>query len=69
MKTMVMLLGPVLEQIIKELLKPENIQTYGDKLFDVFEDMVADSKNTIDDRLALPVLEALRKGLNIPDND
>ena len=69
MKTMLMLLGPILDQIIRELLKPENIVTYGDKLFDIFEDMVKDSKNTLDDRLVLPVLESLRKGLNIPDND
>jgi hypothetical protein len=62
-------LGPILEKIIEELLKPENIQTYGDKLFDVFEDVVTDSKNTIDDHLVLPMLKMLRAGMNIPDND
>jgi hypothetical protein len=62
-------LGPILEKIIEELLKPENIQTYGDKLFDVFEDVVTDSKNTIDDKIVLPILKMLRAGMNIPDND
>lgn len=60
---------PILMGVIEELLKPENIQGYGDKLFDFVEDAVATSKTTIDDVAVLPVIKALRVGLNIPDND
>ena len=60
---------PIIMGIIEDLLKPENIKTYGDKLFDMIEDAVASSENTIDDATVLPLIRALRIGLNIPDND
>jgi phage-related holin len=60
---------PVIMKIIEELLSAENIKTYGDKLFDIIETMVASSENTIDDIAVLPVIKALRDGLNIHDND
>ena len=60
---------PIIMGIVEDLLKPENIKIYGDKLFDMIEDMVAASENTIDDVAVLPLIKALRIGLNIPDND
>lgn len=60
---------PILTEIIGNLLTPENIRTYGDRLFDLIEDAVASSKTTIDDVTVLPVIKALRAGLGIPDND
>jgi len=58
---------PIIQKVIEELMSPENIQKYGDRLFDFVEDAVRDSKTTIDDTLVLPLLETLRKSLNIPD--
>ena len=60
---------PVIIKVIEELLNPENIQKYGDKLFDFVEDAVKSSSTTIDDKTVLPVIRALRIGMNIPDND
>jgi hypothetical protein len=60
---------PIIMQIIKQLLSPENIMAYGDKLFDFIEDAVEASNTTIDDQTVLPVIKALRSALNIPDND
>jgi len=60
---------PVVMQIIEQLLSEDNIRKYGDQLFDFIEDAVTSSKTTIDDATVLPVIEALRKGLGIPDND
>ena len=60
---------PVVMQIIEQLLSEDNIRKYGDRLFDFVEDAVTSSKTTIDDVTVLPVIEALRKGLGIPDND
>lgn len=60
---------PIIMNIIKDLLNPENIKLYGDKLFDFVEDAVASSETTIDDATVLPIVKALRSGLNIPDND
>lgn len=60
---------PILMNVVKELLSPENIQKYGDKLFDFIEDAVKASETTLDDRTVLPIVTAIRVGLNIPDND
>jgi len=60
---------PILMKIIEELLSSENIKMYGDKLFDFIEDSVKSSATTIDDATVLPIIQALREGLNIPDND
>jgi len=60
---------PIIMGVIQELLSPENIKTYGDKLFDMIENAVTSSENNIDDVAVLPVIKTLRAGLNIPDND
>ena len=60
---------PIVMGIVSELLNPENIKKYGDQLFDFIEDAVTNSVTTIDDVSVLPVVAALRTGLNIPDND
>ena len=59
---------PIIMSVVKELLSPENIQKYGDKLFDFVEDAVENSKTTIDDITVLPIIKALRISLNIPDD-
>ena len=69
MEFLLKLVLPVIMSIIGKLLSPENIQLYGDKLFDLIEEFVKDSETTIDDVTILPVIKALRIGLNIPDND
>lgn len=55
--------------IVKQLVTEENMKFFGDKLFDFIEDAVMSSKTTIDDVSVLPVINALRSCLNIPDND
>ena len=60
---------PIIMGVVQELLSQENIQKYGDKLFDFIEDAVKNSATTIDDVTVLPLVAALRVGLNIPDND
>jgi len=60
---------PIIMNVVEGLLNPENIQKYGDKLFDFIEDAVAASETTFDDKTVLPIIKALRVGLNIPDND
>ena len=60
---------PILMGIVEEALKPEHVKEYGDTLFDLVENLVIDSKTQIDDKTVLPVIKALRAGLNIPDND
>jgi len=60
---------PIIVEVIEKLLDEDNIKKYGDKLFDFVEDAVADSTTTFDDATVLPIIKALRVGLNIPDND
>ena len=68
METLLKMVLPILMNVVEQLLKPENIQRYGDKLFDFIEDAVAYSETNIDDITVLPIIKALRAGLNIPDN-
>jgi hypothetical protein len=60
---------PIIMQIVEKLLSPENIIKYGDRLFDFIEDAVQSSETTIDDKTVLPIIQALRNALSIPDND
>ena len=60
-------INAVVTEIVEEVLKTEHIQKFGDKLFDLIEDVVGDSETKIDDTLVLPVIKAARKALDIPD--
>jgi hypothetical protein len=60
---------PIVIKILTDLMSPENLQKYGDKLFDYLEDLIKDTETDIDDKLALPVIQAIREAFNIPDND
>jgi len=62
------MVSPILSGIVADLLKPENLKLYGDKLFDFIEDSVKSSETTIDDATVLPIIQALRVGLQIPNN-
>lgn len=61
------IVGQVVEKVVESVLSEENVQKYGDRLFDLIEDVVADSRTPIDDVLVLPVVKAARMALNIPD--
>lgn len=41
----------------------------GDMLLDTIENFVARTDNTLDDKLLLPAIKALRIAFDIPDND
>ena len=58
---------PFVTGLIEELLSEDNVQVTGDKLFDLFEELVAKSETTIDDAIVLPIIAQMRKALNIPD--
>lgn len=64
---MIKVLLPVLIKVVEEMMTSDAIKTYGDKLFDIVEDYVADSESQIDDVLVLPAIQKLREHLNIPD--
>ena len=58
---------PFATGLIGELLSKDNVQVTGDKLFDLFEELVARSETTIDDAIVLPIIAQMRKALDIPD--
>jgi len=68
-KFLIGIMAPVIRGVIAELLTEENIDAYGDKLFDFIEDAVKASETTIDDVMVLPVVKQFREVLGIPDND
>ncbi len=67
-KLIEVMLIPALMTILKEVFTRENYQYYGDKLFDLIEEFVKDTKTTIDDKVVLPVVAELREFMNIPDD-
>jgi len=67
-KTLLEKAAPAFVNLITEtLLNEEMVKKYGDKFFDLLEDMVEDSNNKIDDAIVLPLIRAMRSALSIPD--
>ena len=61
----------LLEQVVKSMAKKlsqEDVKRVLDSAFDKVEDAVRDSK-TGWDKLVLPIVQALRRTLEVPDND
>lgn len=54
---------------VLSMLTKEQLRKFADMALDFVEDAVADSSNTIDDAIALPIIKRLRDTFNIPDND
>lgn len=55
--------------VIATMMTEENMKLLADKMLDTAEDFVAQTDNTIDDALVLPVIQKIRSVFNIPDND
>jgi len=51
------------------LLPNETVKSFLDAGFDAIENIVADSSNTIDDAVILPIINKLRTAFDVPDND
>lgn len=62
------MLIPALMMILEQIFTKENYQHYGDRLFDLIEEFVKDTKTAIDDKVVLPVVKDLREFMNIPDD-
>ena len=54
-------------KFVADMLTKENVQKYGDKIFDLIEEYVEDSETTVDDVIVLPIVKKFRGFLNIPD--
>jgi len=57
---------PIFVKAAKELLSEKNFQKYGDRVFDLLEDVIKDSDTKIDDKL-MPLIQHARKILGVPD--
>jgi hypothetical protein len=57
---------PILARIIAIALTGTGTAGYATRLFDLLEDIVADTETPIDDRAVLPVIRALRTALAVP---
>ena len=69
MSNLLMQLIKALGAAMGQMLTPEVVKSILDKAFDTIEEMVKDSKTQWDDVLVLPMMKALRKVLDVPDND
>ncbi len=58
-----------LVKLIIGMLNAKLLRQFVDTLLDFIEDFVAGTKSDIDDAIILPVCNALREILNIPDDD
>ena len=55
--------------LIVERLTGDMIKRWADMSLDMIEDAIAKSETKLDDKLALPVINAIREGFGIEDND
>ena len=51
------------------ILTPEQVKSILDRAFDAIEEKVKDTATQWDDAIVLPMINALRKALDVPDND
>jgi len=66
MKEMILKMAlPILMNIITEMMTTDNLKKYGEKLYNLLEEIVADSETTIDDVIVLPMVKAARLALGI----
>ena len=56
-------------ELVRNFFTPEKIKDVLDALFDKVEELVEKSETKADDKMVLPIIDALRKSLNVPDND
>lgn len=56
-------------QVLLGMLTPDVIKRVADSLLDIVEDAIANSDTDIDDKIALPLIQAIRAAFDIPDND
>ena len=59
----------ILFKVLSQLLNEIDFKGLMDEVFDFIEDYVQQTSNKIDDNLVLPVIQAFRKQMDIPDND
>jgi len=56
-------------QALLAVCNEEMVKGFMDKGLDFLEDKIAESSTTWDDTLVLPIINQIRKVLDIPDND
>lgn len=59
----------VLLPSLMSLIPDDIMKVAVDKMLDSLEDAIAKSPTPIDDALVIPLINALRAKLNVPDND
>lgn len=55
--------------MLVERLDPALLRKWADFGLDLLEDQIAKSASTLDDKLALPIINAFREAFAIEDND
>lgn len=59
----------MLLQAFLKMLNPELIKKFFDAVLDYAEDYVLGTASDVDDKIVLPICNAIREALSIPDND
>ena len=68
MKIVMTILAQILPMLLGALSK-EDGKVFLDKLFDLIEDYVEKTPNSIDNMIVLPLMSKLRDIVDVPDND
>jgi hypothetical protein len=62
----------IISQLVSALLAmltPELMKKFVDRLLDFIENFVLGTASDLDDKIVLPICEAIRKTFDVPDND
>jgi len=62
------LLGMLIAAVM-EILTPDLLKEFVDRVLDWVEDRVAGSASTVDDRVLLPICDLIRRTFDVPDDD
>jgi len=68
-KNMLMTMLTTIVTMLVERLEPEALRKWADFGLDMLEDYIKQSETTLDDKIAIPIIKAIRQGFSIPDND
>ena len=55
--------------LLLDMLTPDLLVKFADKVLDFAEDYVIGTKSNVDDKIVLPICSLIRETFNIPDND
>jgi len=56
---------PIILGIVEDMITPENFKIYGKKLIQLAREFVLDTETKVDDKIAIPLLDAAERAIGV----